>query len=146
MVPTLVVRIAGPEDASTVLDLLYEFNGEALPPDALARRMEQAKALEAVFLCQRDGVVAGLLALRTVPTLSAAQDWAEITELYVRPSFRRMGVGRALVRAAVEYSRIRGCTDIHLLVDPSNAVAHSFYEDLGFRRDSWEMRCGIQVC
>jgi ribosomal protein S18 acetylase RimI-like enzyme len=134
------IRIATAADARALSELLWEFNGEALPADELSRRIEQAQGLETAFLAERNGEVLGLLVLRTTPTLSSPDDWAEITELYVRPTSRRTGVGRALVERALEHSRSHGCTEIHLLVDPSNLAALSFYEALGFHRDSWEMR------
>ena len=59
--------------------LLFEFNGEALQPGALARRMLQVAGLETLFLAEQGGVPAGLLVLRVVPTISDAEDWAEIT-------------------------------------------------------------------
>jgi GNAT superfamily N-acetyltransferase len=134
------VQIATPAHAPSISDLLFEFNGEALPPATLAGRMEQAQGLETVFLGELAGVLAGLLVLRVVPTLSEPEDWAEITELYVRPAARRRGVGTALVKAAIQYARARGCTHMHLLVDPANRVALSFYPVVGFARDSCAMR------
>ncbi len=134
------VRVAGPSDANALSALLYEFNGEALTPEELAQRMEQARGLETAFLGELDGVLAGILVLRTIPTLSSSADWAEITELYVQPASRRRGVGTALVEAAVEAARDRGCTELHLLVDPANSAALAFYETAGFCRDSWDMR------
>jgi ribosomal protein S18 acetylase RimI-like enzyme len=134
------VRIAGPSDASALSALLHTFNGEALAPEELARRMGQARGLEIALLGEVGGVLAGIMVLRTVLTLSSSEDWAEITELYVQPSFRRRGVGTALVEAAVEIARARGCSELHLLVDPQNTSALSFYEATGFSRDSWDMR------
>jgi len=136
----LTVRAAGPADAPAVAELLVEFNGEGLPAEALARRMEEVRSLETAFLGEWDGEAAGLLVLRLVPTLSGAQDWAEITEMYVRPQFRRRGIGRALMEAALGCGRQRGCREFHLLVDPSNETALAFYARLGFQADSWEMR------
>jgi ribosomal protein S18 acetylase RimI-like enzyme len=136
----LVVRTGGPYDVQSIHDLLNEFNGEALPPEALARRLEQTRGLETVFVCEREGLAAGLLVLRIVPTLSDPEDWAEITEMYVRPAFRRQGVGTALAKAAIEHSLGRGCTEMHLLMDPENHAACAFYEAMGFVRDSCEMR------
>ncbi|MEJ2736382.1 MAG: GNAT family N-acetyltransferase [Anaerolineae bacterium] len=132
-------RAATPADAAAISSLLFEFNREALSPEDLGRRMEQAQGLETIFLGELDGVLAGLLVLRTAPTVASAQDWAEITELYVQPASRRRGVGRALVDAALAHARHRGCTEVHLLVDPQNTPALSFYQAVGFHRDSWEM-------
>ena len=134
------VQIATPADAPSISDLLYEFNGEALPPAKLAARMEEAQGLETVFLGELAGRLAGLLVLRVIPTLSEPEDWAEITELYVRPAARRKGVGKALVEAAIQYAQACGCTHMHLLVDPANRVALSFYPVVGFYRDSYAMR------
>jgi ribosomal protein S18 acetylase RimI-like enzyme len=134
------VRVARCADAPAISGLLYEFNGEALSSKELARRMEQVEGLETVFLGELGGLPVGLLVLRTVPTLSGPEDWAEVTELYVRPASRRRGVGRALVGAATQFARRRGCSEVHLLVDPENMAALSFYQALGFQRDSWEMR------
>lgn len=134
------IRIATPSDAPAISGLLHEFNGEALPPADLAERIEQARGLETVFLSELDGTLEGLLVLRTALPLSSPEEWAEITEVYVRPASRRRGVGRALIEASLEHSRKCGCTELHLLVDPENVTALSFYRAVGFRRDSWEMR------
>jgi ribosomal protein S18 acetylase RimI-like enzyme len=134
------VRIANVTDAPAIADLLYEFNGEALSPGELGQRLEAVQGLETVFLGDLDGSLAGLLVLRTGPTVSSAGDWAEITELYVRSASRRQGVGTALVKEALAHAQGRGCTEVHLLVDPENTAALSFYGTAGFRRDSWDMR------
>jgi ribosomal protein S18 acetylase RimI-like enzyme len=134
-----ITRVATPADAATISSLLLEFNQEALSPEDLGQRMEQAQGLETVFLGELDGRMAGLLVLRTAPTLASAQDWAEITELYVQPASRRRGVGTALIDAALAHARHRGCTEVHLLVDPKNTPALSFYQAVGFHRDSWDM-------
>jgi ribosomal protein S18 acetylase RimI-like enzyme len=138
------VRIANITDAPAIADLLYEFNGEALSPDELGQRLEEAKAPETVFLGDLDGSLSGLLVLRTGPTVSPVEHWAEITELYVRSASRRRGVGTALVREALAYAQDRGCTEVHLLADPGNTVALSFYRAAGFRRDSWNMRWDLR--
>ena len=134
------VRAAGPADAPAVAELLVEFNGEGLSPEALARRMAKVEGLETAFLAEWDGEAAGLLVLRTVPTMSGADDWAEITEMFVRSQLRGRGIGRALVEAALDHGRRRGCREFHLLVDPSNETGQAFYAKLGFQVDSWEMR------
>lgn len=129
-------RIATPSDAAAISGLLFAFNREALSPQELAQRMEQAQGLETVLLGELNGVLAGLLVLRTVPTVSVAQDWAEITELYVQPACRRKGVGKALIEAALAHAHHHGCPDVHLLVDPQNTPAIRSYEAVGFRQDS----------
>ena len=136
----VTIRAAGTPDAAAVSALLCEFNGEGLSPQALTRRMGEVGDLETAFVGAWDDLAAGVLVLRTAPTLSGPDDWAEITEMYVRPSFRRRGIGRALVEAAVAHGRERGCRELHLLVDPQNVEAQAFYRALGLELDSWEMK------
>ena len=45
MVDHAYVRAAVPEDAAAISALLYDFNGEALQPEALCRRMAEAQCL-----------------------------------------------------------------------------------------------------
>lgn len=130
---------AAAREAGAISALLIEFNGEGLDARALARRLVEVRGLETVFLAERGDEAVGLLVLRTAPTLSSPEDWAEVTEMYVRPGSRRRGAGRALARAALEYARQRGCTEVHLLVDPENEPALAFYRAMGFCQDSWEM-------
>jgi ribosomal protein S18 acetylase RimI-like enzyme len=139
----ITIRAAGPDDAPAVAELLDEFNGEGLPPEILARRMAEVQGIETAFLGEWDGQVAGLLVLRIVPTLSDVDPWAEITEMFVRPQFRRRGIGRALMEVALAHGHGRGCREFHLLVDPSNYAGQAFYAALGFQVDSWEMRRNI---
>jgi ribosomal protein S18 acetylase RimI-like enzyme len=50
----------------------------------------------------------------------------------VRESARRSGLGRALVDAAIERARERGCRRIELDVNEDNVAARALYEARGF--------------
>jgi GNAT superfamily N-acetyltransferase len=56
--------------------------------------------------------------------------WLE--DLFVERAARRTGLGRALVTAALERARARGCRRIELDVNEQNEGALRFYESLGF--------------
>jgi predicted N-acetyltransferase YhbS len=58
---------------------------------------------------------------------------AEIKRMYVRPAFRRHGVGRALVDAAVAEMRSAGYAALRLDSAGFMADAHSLYRAAGFR-------------
>ena len=61
---------------------------------------------------------------------SAEDCWLE--DLFVREEARRFGLGRALVDAAVERARERGCKRIELDVNEDNTAARALYEACGF--------------
>ena len=56
-----------------------------------------------------------------------------ITNLAVRPDFRRRGVARALLGAMLDDGRRRGVELAFLEVRPTNIEALALYESLGFR-------------
>ena len=63
---------------------------------------------------------------------TGAEDaWLE--DLFVEESARGKGYGRALVEAAVERARSRGCDRIQLDVNQANVNALKLYESCGFK-------------
>lgn len=56
--------------------------------------------------------------------------WLE--DLFVRESARGSGLGRALVEAAADRARARGCARIELDVDETNSLALGLYRASGF--------------
>jgi GNAT superfamily N-acetyltransferase len=66
---------------------------------------------------------------------TSSQDcWLE--DLFVRDSARGLGLGRALVQAAMDRARERGCARIELDTEEGNRAAVSLYESLGFSNAS----------
>ncbi len=59
-----------------------------------------------------------------------------INYMGVDPIRHREGVGRALIEAAVELLRGRGCPKVNLQVFRHNSGAIEFYERIGFVEDS----------
>ena len=57
---------------------------------------------------------------------------AYVTNVAVLPEYRRQGIGRALLCAAIDGARRRGCAFLTLEVRPSNADAIRLYVSLGF--------------
>lgn len=59
---------------------------------------------------------------------------AYITNIAVFGNFRKLGIGRALLRAAVDGAESRSCVFITLEVRVSNGAAIALYESEGFER------------
>lgn len=59
-------------------------------------------------------------------------------DLFVRPEYRRHGVGRALIYACLEQARERGAVGLAWDTAPDNAVAQRLYDSLpAARRSEW---------
>jgi 8-oxo-dGTP diphosphatase len=129
----VVIRETRPEDEAQILELLPLIPANAgLTPtemEAAARRFRESLTID-VLVAEIDGEAVGFLALSFVPVLSGLR--ALIDDLAVDPTYRRQGIGAALVEAAVQRANLRGAT--HLLVDTSRGdpAARDFYQACGF--------------
>ncbi|MEX2645338.1 MAG: GNAT family N-acetyltransferase [Gaiellaceae bacterium] len=57
--------------------------------------------------------------------------------LMVAEGWRRQGIGRALLEAAVEWARGAGVRKLELHVFPHNEAAIRLYEQFGFEREGY---------
>ena len=62
-----------------------------------------------------------------------AADEAEILNLGVSPTWRRSGIGRALINEMITRLRERGISSVFLEVRESNEGAQRLYQSLGFK-------------
>ena len=132
------IWVAGQHEAAAVAGLLAEFRswfgksepGEESMRDSVGRIMGggdgeyllAAGGAAAVAVCQ--------LRFRWSVWTGAEDCWLE--DLFVREGARRSGLGRALVQAAIERARERGCGRIELDVNEDNGPALALYEACGF--------------
>ncbi|WP_292052823.1 MULTISPECIES: ribosomal protein S18-alanine N-acetyltransferase [unclassified Brevundimonas] len=76
---------------------------------------------------QVNGDARGFILTRTV------LDEAEILTVAVRPSWRRQGLGRAMIEAAIVSSAALGAKQMFLEVAESNGGAIALYQSIGFQ-------------
>ena len=81
-----------------------------------------------LLLAEQGGQVAGLACLRKIKP-----DVGEIKRMYVRPAFRRKGIGRALARRLISEAREIGYASVRLDSTRFMKAAHALYRSLGFR-------------
>jgi ribosomal protein S18 acetylase RimI-like enzyme len=133
-----VVRRALPDDLDDVVRLIAAFRdwwGKTTPAEeAIARVAERLLAADATeFLLAYDGDAAvGVCQLRYRLSVWTGSDDCWLEDLFVVEGARGGGHGRALVEAAFESARARGCRRIELDVNEENESALRFYESLGF--------------
>ncbi len=98
----------------------------ARPPHAWRERLMQDTA--ASFVATREGNDIGLV------TGAPYAETAGLFGMWVDPSARGLGAGRALVGAVVAWARGQGHVRIRLDVADTNAAAIRLYEGCGFKR------------
>ena len=84
-----------------------------------------------LLLAWVDGELAGCCALRALDNVDVANA-SEMKRLYVRPAFRRFGLGRLLAEAILDAARRQGYACVLLDTLDGMEAARSLYEDLGF--------------
>jgi ribosomal protein S18 acetylase RimI-like enzyme len=124
-------------DATVLSELIAEFNGPSVVRDRTIERMTACAEFERALLADVHGSTAGFACLRIVPAMADDHPHATLTELYVRPVWRRRGVGRRLLESAETYARSAGVEQLVLLTGLGNAEAQAFYRALGY--DGWAL-------
>jgi GNAT superfamily N-acetyltransferase len=99
------------------------------PIDAsLAADLANANAI--VLVGAIDDAVIGY-AVAVVEKLGDGRDLARLTDVYVEPEARGVGVGELLLDAVVEWAAGRQCVGIDSLALPGNRETKNFFESFG---------------
>lgn len=129
------VRRAAAADAGTIGRLLHDFNAEFGDPtpgaEAFAARVRELLEIDTAVLLAGEGPD-GFALLRFRANLYSSAQEAYLAELYVVPPLRGRGIGRALMEAAFELARERGCDRMELTTSTDDEGAIALYEKLGF--------------
>jgi GNAT superfamily N-acetyltransferase len=138
------IRQAGAGDAEPIARLLHDFNaeyGEPTPGVAAlagnARRLLAEGAMRVLLAIPAEEggggsepVAISLLRLR--PCIWDGAMEAHLQELYVVPSLRGRGIGRALLEATIELARELGASGIDLNTGETDTAARALYASMGF--------------
>jgi aminoglycoside 6'-N-acetyltransferase I len=137
--PVISVRSAKPTDATAWLQLrlaLWPEGPEAEHRDEIAQFFAgQAREPHAVLLAEDGaGRVFGLAELSIRPCAEGCRTnrVAYLEGWFVLPEARGRGAGRALVAAAEEWGRSRGCAEFASDAQPDNRVSTAAHLALGF--------------
>ncbi|CAN5409858.1 GNAT family N-acetyltransferase [soil metagenome] len=99
-------------------------------------RLQNNESRIFVALADKDGeeIPAGVTQLYPVlSSVSATRNWL-LNDLFVEDSYRRQGVGEALIKAAIDFARADQSTYIKLETAVDNYTAQRLYEALGFKK------------
>ncbi|MGA2785687.1 MAG: GNAT family N-acetyltransferase [Candidatus Bathyarchaeia archaeon] len=124
------VRKAGPNDATTLSKMNNEFNHLRIKPKDIHKKLNRGS--EIVLVAEVDGKLSGFACAQIMDSFCYTKPYAEMTELFVRATSRRMGVGKALVGAIEKELLSRGVSHIHILTGMKNKSARALYEKLRY--------------
>jgi ribosomal protein S18 acetylase RimI-like enzyme len=131
-----LVRVAQPEDAAIIGQLLYDFNREydepTPPPDKLAVRIRQLLSGGDTFVLLGGAGPDGLAVLRFRAAIWSDALECYLAELYVTPLHRGQGLGGALLQASMDFARSHGADHMDLGTSEDDTAAIALYEKLGF--------------
>ena len=123
------IERAAADDARTLTEIAFAAKRHWQYPETWIRRWENVLTItpeyivrHPTFVAAIDGESAGFYALQ----IEASDAWLD--HLWVRPSFMRRGVGRALFRHAEEFARAAGAKRLKIVGDPH---AELFYTRMG---------------
>ncbi len=141
------VRLARRDDAANLIPLFEAFYGtyfgEAVTEAAIVRRLQQAEAHETVVVAEGGGRLRGFASLRVTLSLDPTP-YAEVTDLFVEPESRRLGVASRLVKYLEGIARERGAAHIVILTGRTNTEAQTFYRNAGYEEYATAMRKSLR--
>ena len=99
--------------------------------DLLSRNTGDGNAGVIMVADGGDGELAGMTGLYA-PTQPKLAHAATLWGVYVRPQFRGLGIGERLLRACIDWARVKNFATVKLSVVEGNDVARRCYERVGF--------------
>jgi L-phenylalanine/L-methionine N-acetyltransferase len=146
-VSEFAIRRAEPSDAGALVDLARAIGSEpegwlittndwrSAGDERRYLKSIRRHAHAAVYVAEGPDRIVGRLSVGRDPH-PASRHVADLG-LMVAKDWRRRGVGRALLQAAVDWARASGVRKLELHVFPHNEPAIRLYELFGFRREGY---------
>lgn len=138
---TIATRLSTQRDLAAVaalFDAYRQFYGKApdltLATDFIRERMQRRESVVLVAERQGHGIVGFSQIYPTFCSVAAARIGV-LYDLFVEPGSRKLGAGRALMRAAESHAAGSGLARLELSTARTNLPAQSLYESLGWVRD-----------
>ncbi len=145
--PAFTLRAALPADVPTIVSLIRDLaEYERQPEDchADARLLEEhlfgAKRFAEVVLAELAGETAGFALFFHNYSTWLTRPGLYLEDLFVKPAFRGLGIGEALLRHLARLAVARGCGRMEWSVLAWNESAIGFYRRLGaVPMDGWQV-------
>ena len=136
----ILIRDATAADLPALLSLLSQLdvgNDKALPPAAARGIFERVRNYPGyrVYVAEAEGRIVGTFALILIDSIAhGGAPHGLVEDVVVAPDLRGRGVGKQMMRFAMERCRDAGCYKMALSSHVSREKTHRFYESLGFEK------------
>ena len=131
-----MVRIATVQDAEQLQILNNEFNGEGETTLENIRLSLADNKQEVIVVDEQNGELTGFVCVQLKKSFCYDDYIPEITEVYVKPQYRRNGVARAMITYAEEYCKSHyPLHKFELLTGSENIAAQNAYKSFGYSGD-----------
>ena len=132
----MMVRTATIGDAEQLRILNDEFNGEGNTTTENIQKSLMENDQEIVIVDDDHGVLKGFVCVQLKKSFCYEDYMPEITEVYVRPAYRKQGSATGMIRFAEEYCRENyPLHKFEILTGEGNLNAQSVYSSLGYKGD-----------
>lgn len=159
--PAITIRRATPDDADRIGEMWEQLaryhhqidsrlpdaaaNGALLYAQRILNRLNDSHTC--TLVAERDGEVVGYVLgviVDMVPEMFVQAKGGFLADIYVEPSARQKGVGRALVQTLSEWFRARGASYYEWSVAASNPAGRAFWQAMGGREVMLRLRADLQ--
>jgi GNAT superfamily N-acetyltransferase len=135
---TFVMREATANDLSKIMELLQlkaEFDGcpDGLlaTPEKLEKDLFGDRPLASVLLVEVEQETVGFATYHPIYSTFLAKPGIWLDDLYLKPEFRRQGIGRAIIQRLCQLADATDCGRIDWLVSTQNDNGIQFYQTMG---------------
>ncbi|MEO1377000.1 MAG: GNAT family N-acetyltransferase [Cyanobacteria bacterium J06635_10] len=147
---TFNIRTANFEDVPLLIELYAGMDGESPLPNAIAEDIFAAIIKIPnyhIYLVFDNHQSVATFSLLHVPTMMHKDyhKYAILDAVTVRPQLRNQGIGKQMMKAAMQLSADAGCYKLMLSANLKREGVHEFYESLGFEQHGWSFKCMLQT-
>jgi L-amino acid N-acyltransferase YncA len=152
----IAIRRATEDDAEAIIAVLEGIASERVytainrpwSAEQQRHRLISLSTREAIYVAEteQEGVIGYQILELWAPTLDSMAHVGQLGT-FLRPEWRRQGIGAALFRGALDFARERDFRKFVIQVRSSNTAAQGFYKRCGFRecgRLTRQVRIGDQ--
>lgn len=139
----LIIRAAEETDLPEILALYGQLGMDAGTVLTVAQARPIWQRIKSypdyqLWVAEVDGAIQGVMALLIMDNLGhLGAPSAVVEDIVVRENFRGRGIGREMLRFAMQHAQEKGCYKLALSSHKDRQDAHRFYENLGFQKHGY---------